>query len=225
MLEEGYVEILAPTMDTPNAQRVRERMKRYDGVHLACFGTPDARCRARAARRAGLRARAAGRPAAHDRGRRDRCASASSTCRRRRCPRAASSTASTSRPRQIWRDGFVEPRCPPRGGLRRRRRSGRGRGALGALLRPAAAPRRTASSAWKPRAAGCVIGTRAALERLLGERTGRRPSLAGYALSCRRSGGIRRALPAGPGRKTARPRSRSAARARRDMARLESTLP
>jgi hypothetical protein len=42
MLEEGYIEILAPTMETPNAQRVRERMKRFVGVHLACFGTPDA---------------------------------------------------------------------------------------------------------------------------------------------------------------------------------------
>src|ERR1041384_4394274 len=42
MLEEGYIEILAPTLDTPNAQRVRDRMARYDGVHLACFGTPDA---------------------------------------------------------------------------------------------------------------------------------------------------------------------------------------
>ena len=42
MLEEGYIEILAPTLDTPNAQRVRARMARYDGVHLACFGTPDA---------------------------------------------------------------------------------------------------------------------------------------------------------------------------------------
>ena len=42
MLEEGYIEILAPTLDTPNAKRVRERMARYDGVHLACFGTPDA---------------------------------------------------------------------------------------------------------------------------------------------------------------------------------------
>jgi hypothetical protein len=39
MLEQGYVEILAPTMDTPNAQRVRERMKRYVGMHLCCFGT------------------------------------------------------------------------------------------------------------------------------------------------------------------------------------------
>jgi hypothetical protein len=43
MFEEGYVEILAPTMDTPNAGRVRAHMARYDGVHLACFGTPDAR--------------------------------------------------------------------------------------------------------------------------------------------------------------------------------------
>jgi hypothetical protein len=42
MLEEGYIEILAPTLDTPHARRVRERMARYAGVHLACFGTPDA---------------------------------------------------------------------------------------------------------------------------------------------------------------------------------------
>lgn len=42
MLDEGYIEILAPTLDTPHAQRVRERMARYQGVHLACFGTPDA---------------------------------------------------------------------------------------------------------------------------------------------------------------------------------------
>jgi len=39
MLEAGYIEILAPTMDTPNAQRVRERMKSFVGVHLCCFGT------------------------------------------------------------------------------------------------------------------------------------------------------------------------------------------
>ena len=42
MLEDGYLELLAPTMDTPNAQRVRDRMKLFTGVHLACFGTPDA---------------------------------------------------------------------------------------------------------------------------------------------------------------------------------------
>jgi hypothetical protein len=42
MLDEGYLELLAPTLDTPHAQRVRDRMKLFVGVHLACFGTPDA---------------------------------------------------------------------------------------------------------------------------------------------------------------------------------------
>ncbi|OGA07648.1 MAG: hypothetical protein A3D95_02685 [Betaproteobacteria bacterium RIFCSPHIGHO2_12_FULL_69_13] len=42
MFEEGYVEILAPTLDTENARRVRADMARYAGVHLACFGTPTA---------------------------------------------------------------------------------------------------------------------------------------------------------------------------------------
>ena len=42
MLERGYIEILAPTLDTPHARRVRSRMALYDGVHLACFGTPEA---------------------------------------------------------------------------------------------------------------------------------------------------------------------------------------
>jgi hypothetical protein len=42
MFEEGYIELLAPTRRTAHAGRVRSLMKRYDGVHLACFGTPDA---------------------------------------------------------------------------------------------------------------------------------------------------------------------------------------
>lgn len=42
MLEDGYLELLAPTLDTANARRVRDRMKLFVGVHLACFGTPDA---------------------------------------------------------------------------------------------------------------------------------------------------------------------------------------
>jgi hypothetical protein len=42
MLDEGYLELLAPTLDTPHAQRVRDRMKLFVGVHLACLGTPDA---------------------------------------------------------------------------------------------------------------------------------------------------------------------------------------
>ena len=42
MLEHGYLEFLAPTADTTNAQRLRATMQRYPGVHLCCFGTPDA---------------------------------------------------------------------------------------------------------------------------------------------------------------------------------------
>jgi glyoxalase-like protein len=42
MLEEGYIEILAPTLDTPHARRARDYMARYAGVHLACFGSPQA---------------------------------------------------------------------------------------------------------------------------------------------------------------------------------------
>ena len=42
MLEKGYIEILSPTHDTPTAKRARALMARYDGVHLVCYGTPDA---------------------------------------------------------------------------------------------------------------------------------------------------------------------------------------
>src|SRR6266850_5594552 len=42
MLEEGYIELLSPTHDTPAATRMRALMRRYDGVHVMCYGTPDA---------------------------------------------------------------------------------------------------------------------------------------------------------------------------------------
>lgn len=42
MFEEGYIELLSPMLRTAHAARVRALMKRYGGVHLACFGTPDA---------------------------------------------------------------------------------------------------------------------------------------------------------------------------------------
>lgn len=42
MLEAGYIELLAPTHPTPAAERMRTLMRRYDGVHLVCYGTPDA---------------------------------------------------------------------------------------------------------------------------------------------------------------------------------------
>jgi hypothetical protein len=43
MLPQGYLEFLAPTLDTPNARRMRKSMRRYRGVHLVCFGTPAAK--------------------------------------------------------------------------------------------------------------------------------------------------------------------------------------
>ena len=42
MLDEGYIELLSPTHDTPSAQRLRAYMGKYAGVHLVCFGTPHA---------------------------------------------------------------------------------------------------------------------------------------------------------------------------------------
>jgi len=42
MLEAGYIELLSPTHDTPTAERMRALMRRYNGVHLLCYGTPDA---------------------------------------------------------------------------------------------------------------------------------------------------------------------------------------
>lgn len=43
MLPEGYIEIMSPTLDTPNARRTRALMQRYAGVHLVCLGTQDAK--------------------------------------------------------------------------------------------------------------------------------------------------------------------------------------
>jgi hypothetical protein len=42
MLEEGYIELLAPVADTPHARRTREAMARHPGVHILALGTPDA---------------------------------------------------------------------------------------------------------------------------------------------------------------------------------------
>jgi hypothetical protein len=41
MLQRGYIEILAPTHDTPNANRLRAAISRYTGVHLIAFGSKD----------------------------------------------------------------------------------------------------------------------------------------------------------------------------------------
>ncbi len=42
MLEQGYLEILTPTLDTATSRRTRAQMARYDGVHILAFGTPSA---------------------------------------------------------------------------------------------------------------------------------------------------------------------------------------
>jgi hypothetical protein len=42
MLDEGYIELIAPTLDTPNSQKIRDRLRLFTGVHLVCFGTPHA---------------------------------------------------------------------------------------------------------------------------------------------------------------------------------------
>jgi hypothetical protein len=42
MLEEGFIEVIAPVADTSRTRQMRERMAQYAGVHLACLGTADA---------------------------------------------------------------------------------------------------------------------------------------------------------------------------------------
>lgn len=44
MFEQGYIEFLTPTADTPLAEQLRVAIRRYTGVHLIAFGTsaPDA---------------------------------------------------------------------------------------------------------------------------------------------------------------------------------------
>ena len=42
MLEQGYLEILTPTLDTPTSRRTRAQMACYAGVHILAFGTPSA---------------------------------------------------------------------------------------------------------------------------------------------------------------------------------------
>ncbi len=42
MLESGYLEILTPIADTPNARRLRAALARHSGMHLIALGTPAA---------------------------------------------------------------------------------------------------------------------------------------------------------------------------------------
>jgi hypothetical protein len=42
MLQQGYLEFLAPTHDTTNANQLRAAISRYIGIHLIAFGSTDA---------------------------------------------------------------------------------------------------------------------------------------------------------------------------------------
>jgi hypothetical protein len=183
MLEEGYLELLAPNKeiaDTPNAQRVRDRMKRFAGVHLACFGTPDA-----AAERARLAAHGfEPEPVVNL----ERKIETGDSVRFSvvyvppgKMPEGRVQYCEHLTPQHVWREGFVNP-------LRLRgvyvvaddpeevaARWGR----FGGLL-----PRPEDGFVRLDTARGQVrIGRKASVERLFGQCPAA-PALAGYALSC-----------------------------------------
>ena len=180
MLEEGYLEILAPTLDTPNAQRVRDRMKRFVGVHLACFGTSTA-----AAERERLAAQGfEPEPVVNL----ERKIESGESVRFSvvYVPPAKMAEARVQycehlTPRQVWRDGFVNAfrlravyvvaDDPEEVAARW--------GRFGGLL-----PRPEDGFVRLDTARGRVlIGTKTALSRIFGE-VPPAPALAGYALSC-----------------------------------------
>jgi hypothetical protein len=180
MLEDGYLELLAPTMETPNAQRVRERMKRFVGVHLACFGTPDA-----AAEHARLGAHGfEPEPVVHL----QRKIETGDSLGFRvvyvppgRMPEGRVQYCEHLTPQHVWREGFVNPfrlRAvyvvadePEEVAVRW--------GRFGGLL-----PRPEDGFVRLDTARGQVrIGTRSVVEKVLG-RCPPAPAIAGYALSC-----------------------------------------
>jgi len=184
MLEEGYLELLAPSKgnaaDTPHARRVRERMKRFVGVHLACFGTPDAAAEQRRLAAQGFDPE----PVVHLK----RKIETGATVEFRvvyvppdRMREGRVQYCEHVTPAQVWREGFVNPFA-----LRAvyvvaddleevAARWGR----FGGLL-----PRPEDGFVRLDTARGRVVfGTRKTLARLLGDAPPA-PALAGYALSC-----------------------------------------
>ena len=184
MLEEGYLELLAPNKedatDTPHAQRVRERMKRFVGVHLACFGTPAAAAEHRRLADHGFEPE----PLVSL----QRTIETGELVRFRvvyvppdKMPEGRVQYCEHLTPRQVWREGFVNP-------LRLRAvyvvaddpeevaaRWGR----FGGLL-----PRPEDGFVRLNTARGQVrIGRRSSIEKALGQ-CPPAPALAGYALSC-----------------------------------------
>ena len=180
MLEEGYIEILAPTLRTPNARRVRARMKRFVGVHLACLGTPDA-----AAEHARLAAHGFEPEPLVDL---QRTIETGDSVRfrvvyvpPRKMPEGRVQYCEHVTPRQVWRDGFVNPfrlravyvvADEPEEVAARWGRFG------GLLPRPEDEFVRLDTARGQVR-----IGKRSAIRKALG-RCPPAPALAGYALSC-----------------------------------------
>lgn len=180
MLDEGYLELLAPTADTPSARRVRERMKRFVGVHLACFGTPTAEAEHQ-------------RLAAHGFEpdplvRLERKIETGDTVRFAvvyvppdKMPEGRVQYCEHLTPREVWREGFVNPFAlravyvvadEPEEAAARWGRFG------GLLPRPEDGLVRLDTKRGR-----VVIGTRKRLAQLLGEAPPA-PALAGYALGC-----------------------------------------
>jgi Glyoxalase-like domain len=180
MLAEGYLELLAPTMDTPHAQRVRALMKRYDGLHLACFGTPDA-----AAEHARLGAHGFEPEPVVDLQRKietgDSVGFRVVYVPPGKMPEGRVQYCEHLTPQQVWREDFVNPFClravyvvadEPEEVAARWGRFG------GLLPRPEDGFVRLDTARGEVR-----IGKRSVIEKVLGQ-CPPAPALAGYALSC-----------------------------------------
>ena len=180
MLEEGYLELLAPTMDTPNAQRVRDRMKLFVGVHLACLGTPDAAAEQRRLADHGFEPE----PVVHLQRRIDTGESVGFRVvyvPPGKMPEGRVQYCEHLTPEHVWREGFVNP-------LRLRavyvvaddpEEAAARWGRFGGLL-----PRLEDGFVRLDTARGRVmIGTRTNVQRVLGN-VPAAPALAGYALAC-----------------------------------------
>lgn len=180
MLDEGYLELLAPTAHTPNARRVRERMKRFVGVHLACFGTPTAEAEHQRLAAHGFEPDAVVRL--------ERKIETGDTVRFAvvyvppdKMPEGRVQYCEHLTPREVWREGFVNPFAlravyvvadEPEEAAARWGRFG------GLLPRPEDGFVRLDTARGR-----VVIGTRKRLAQLLGEAPPA-PALAGYALGC-----------------------------------------
>lgn len=185
MLAEGYLEFLMPTADTPNARRLKKSMRRYRGVHLACFGTPAAEEEHFRLRNHGF----APQPIVHlKRKVEDGLTARFSVVRAApgRMPEGRVQYVEHLAPAAIWRPAHLRHRNGVLG--------------LAAVYVVAANPARAAAR-WArfmgalPRREGSLvslrtdrgevlIGTRAQMKALLGAAP-RPPGIAGYALACR----------------------------------------